>query len=169
MRFQQYRSALVTGALCCAFGGAQAGPVQVKEEVLLAATPAQVWAVIGDYAGLASWHPAVAKTGIVQGKNNQRGAVREVETRDGARLIESLQRMQPGRSMTYRIVESPLPVSDYQSTLSVQAQGKGSRVIWKSRFNAINSPEMDDAKVKALVAGIYRAGFDGLKERLGGR
>ena len=53
--------------------------------------------------------------------------------------------------------------------LLVAEMGKGSRVVWKSRFNAINSPEMDDAKVKALVAGIYRAGFDGLKEKLGER
>ena len=169
MRFEQCRGVLVAGVFSLVCGVAQAGPVQVEEEVLLAASPAKVWAVMGDYAGLAGWHPAVAKTGIVRGKNNQRGAVREFETRDGARIIESLQSMQPGRSMTYRIVESPLPVSDYQSTLSVQAKGKGSRVVWKSRFNAINSPEMDDAKVKALVAGIYRAGFDGLKEKLGER
>ena len=169
MRFEQCRGVLVAGVFSLVCGVAQAGPVQVEEEVLLAASPAKVWAVMGDYAGLAGWHPAVAKTGIVRGKNNQRCAVREVETRDGARIIESLQSMQPGRSMTYRIVESPLPVSDYQSTLSVQAKGKGSRVVWKSRFNAINNPEMDDAKVKALVAGIYRAGFDGLKEKLGER
>lgn len=36
-----------------------------------------------------------------------------------------------GHSMTYRSLESPLPVKDSVAPLSVQPEGKGSRIVWK--------------------------------------
>lgn len=128
--------------------------------------PAAVWKVVGGYGALQEWHPAVAAAEISKGKDNARGAVRTITTKDGAKIVEELLAYDDkGRSMRYRIVESPLPVKDYVSTLAVKAEGKGSRIVWKSEFQ--RAGEVDDAKAKEIVAGIYRAGFDGARAKLG--
>lgn len=143
-----------------------AGNLHVEETTTLDAPPAVVWQAIGKFSSLA-WHPVVAQTQLTAGQDNKKGAVRKVTTRDGAVIVEKLQALDAGaRRMRYEIVESPLPVAHYVSTLSVQAAGKGSRITWKSDFDAVHSEAVDDAKAKDLVAGIYKAGFDGLREQL---
>lgn len=145
-----------------------ADALHVEETATLAAKPAKVWAKIGDFSGLTGWHPAVAKTTITTGKDNKIGAVRSVETKDGAVLIEELLARDAGKlSMRYRIIDSPLPVRGYVSTLSVEPAGKGSRIVWKSDFTAVASATVDDAKAREIVAGIYKAGFAGLRDVLG--
>jgi len=48
--------------------------------------------------------------------------VRVLTTKDGAKITERLDRYQPKIfSYTYRITDSPLPVTDYVSTLQVKA------------------------------------------------
>lgn len=139
--------------------------LKVEESTSVAAPPAAVWKVVGDYAGLQDWHPAVASTEITKGKDNVRGAVRVLTTKDGAKIVEELLAYDgKGRSMRYRIKESPLPVKDYVATLAVKPEGKGSRIVWKSEFN--RAGEVDDAKARDIIAGIYRAGFDSARAKL---
>ena len=127
-----------------------------------------MWKVIGNFIELATWHPAVARTALVGGANNEPGAVRSIETKDGAIIVEELLAYDAGRhSMRYQIMESPLPVRNYVSTLRVVAAGTGSRVAWASDFDAVHSDTVDDAKAREIVAGIYQAGFEGLRARLG--
>ena len=152
-----------------AIGSTHAADLAVKETAVVAASPDKVWAVLGKFSGLPGWHPAVAATDIVRGVDNERGAVRSVTTRDGARIVEELLAYDAGKhSMTYRIDASPLPVTDYVSTLAVVPSGKGSRITWQSRFKRDPAAaDVDDAKAKAIVAGIYKSGFDGLRTALG--
>jgi hypothetical protein len=72
------------------------------------------------------------------------------------------------RNMTYRIDASPLPVTDYISTLAVAPSGKGSKITWKSQCkrNPVDKV-VDDAKAQEIVAGMYKSGFDGLRTALG--
>ena len=57
-----------------------------------------------------------------------------------------------------------MPVSDYQSTLSVVAAGKGSKVVWKGSFKASG---VEDAKAREIFTGIYKAGFESLSKQFG--
>jgi mxaD protein len=149
---------------------AEAAPrLQVEESIAVAARPAEVWKLVGDFRGVDDWHPAVATSNLVKGTNNTQGAVRSITTKDGATIVEELLAFNGKEySMRYRIVESPLPVNNYVATLSVRAEGKGSRLVWKSRFERNAAPGVDDTKVREIIAGIYRAGFDGLRTRLAG-
>jgi len=162
------RFTVCLGAVC-AIGGVQAADLAVNETAIVAASPARVWAVLGKFSGLPGWHPAVAATDIVKGVDNRRGAVRSVTTRDGARIVEELLAYDAGKhSMTYRIDASPLPVTDYVSTLAVAPSDKGSKITWSSRFRRDPAArDVDDAKAKDIVAGIYKSGFDGLRTALG--
>lgn len=161
-------TALVVASFTAAAWAAPA--LKVEESVALDAPPEAVWKVIGDYAGLHQWHPAIASTEITKGKGNARGAVRTLVTKDGARIVEELLAYDAkGHSMRYRFLQSPMPVTDYQATLAVKPEGKGSRIVWKGEFNRTDA--VDDAKAKDIFVGIYRAGFDGARAKLaqGGR
>lgn len=156
-------------ATAFAISGAQAADLAVTETASVAASPDKVWAVLGNFSGLPGWHPAVAATDIVKGVDNHQGAVRSITTKDGARIVEELLAYNAGEhNMTYRINASPLPVTDYISTLAVTPSGKGSTITWKSQFNRDPAAkDVDDAKARDIVVGIYKSGFDGLRAALG--
>ena len=147
-------------------GSAFAGQtLSVEESITLPAKPAEVWKVVGNYGQLEAWHPVVAKTEITKGANNKVGAVRALETKDGAKIVEELLNYDGRKkSLRYKFIESPLPVSDYQSTLSVVAAGQGSKVVWKGSFKAKG---VEDAKAREIFTGIYKAGFEGLSKQFG--
>ena len=78
-------------------------------------------------------------------------------------------------SYKYRIIESPLPLQDYVSSISL-APGKGGGttvVTWVGNFKrknpADNPPEAEsDAGAVKLITGVYRAGLENLKTKLEG-
>ncbi len=146
--------------------------LHVTESITLDASPAQVWQIIGQFNDL-SWHPVVANTTITHGQPQTQGAIRQIETKDGAKLDEELLSLDTRQHrMRYRILNSPLPVANYVSTLSVHAAGKGSRVVWASRFQRKDehpAPGGDDASAKKTVSGIYSAGFTALQSKLSGQ
>ena len=143
--------------------------LKVKEQIEIAAPPAKVWEAVRDFSSLA-WHPAVGSTTLDKGTNNKKGAVRTVTTKDGAKLVEELLSHQDStRSLKYRIIESPLPVSGYVSTLVVKSAKGGSRVEWSSTFRRKDEKPAegaDNAGAKKAVSGIYTSGLAALKTQL---
>ncbi len=142
--------------------GALAGTLSVSEEVELAASPARTWAAIKDFQRWQTWHPAFATTEITKGGGNTKGTVRILATKDGAKFNEELlMHDATSRSYQYRIIESPLPISGYVSTIEVKESKLGSRVVWSSNFTV--NPGASDEAMKKTIAGVYRAGLDSLK------
>lgn len=136
--------------------------VSVSREVVLAVAPADVWKKVGDFNGLNNWHPAIAKSEIVKGNNNEVGAHRKLTLGDGAVIVEELAaRDDAGMTLTYTIVESPLPVTDYRSTITVAPDVDGkSKLTWGSTFKPAAGTER--AKAEEIIGGIYQAGIDNL-------
>ena len=95
----------------------------VVQSVDLAATPEQVWALIGSFGDL-SWHPLAAAVTLI---GTGIGQLRTTETIDGKRVIERLATDPTARSYSYTGV-SGLPVSNYTGKLSVTPKGAGSTV-----------------------------------------
>lgn len=140
---------------------APAEALSVSKEVSVKQAPAAVWAKVGDFNGLNNWHPAIAKSEIESGTNNQVGAVRKLTLGDGAVIREELvSRDDAAMSLSYKIVEGPLPVTDYLSSITVAADGEGSKVTWKGDFKAAAGAE--PAKVVEVIGGIYQGGLDNL-------
>lgn len=168
-------SSAVTFAAGCLFAAPALAerPVLSVEEQLDVQAPADVvWKSVGRFGDL-SWHPAVAKVEITQGKEGRKGAVRKVTTRDGAVIVEELlERSARTRTVRYRIIESPLPVADYVSTLKVSGDGDRASVSWSSTFRRKDEEAKqgaDDAAARKIVAGIYQSGLQSLKQRLASR
>lgn len=146
--------------------------LKVTEHIDISAPPAKVWEAVRNFDNL-GWHPAVATTTLDKGSNNKKGAIRTVTVKDGAKLTEELLAHQDSaHSLKYRIIESPLPVSNYVSTLVVKAAKGGSRVEWSSTFrrkDELAAEGADDAAATKAVTGIYTSGLDALKKQLEAR
>ncbi|QID19233.1 SRPBCC family protein [Nitrogeniibacter mangrovi] len=160
------RIAKAGAALACAgfaLGASAAGTLSVDASTLLKAPPAAVWHTVGNFGDL-NWHPVIASTEIIKGKAGHAGATRKLTTQDGAVIVEEeLSQDNAHRKYAYRIVESPLPVTDYVSELEVTPEGKGSRVSWRSHFKAKEG--VSDADAHDAIAGIYSAGFEALQKQ----
>lgn len=55
---------------------AEAAVLSVSKSTTIAASADAVWAKVKDFNGLGTWHPAIAKSEIAEGSNNEVGAVR---------------------------------------------------------------------------------------------
>lgn len=139
-----------------------AGNISVSKTIAIKAPAAEVWAKIKDFNALNGWHPAVSKDEIVDGDNNKVGAVRLLTLNDGGTIKEELQAWDDaGMTYSYKILESVLPVSDYESTIKVEPLGDGAcRVSWSGSFSA--GKGKDDQTARDTIGGIYDAGLENI-------
>jgi mxaD protein len=157
-------------------GSAWADPpkmLHVTETVEIKAPADKVWSTIKDFDSLNKWHPGFSNDQLVSGSNNTVGAVRKLTIKDGPSFTEKLLAFDDGKhSFRYMIVDSPLPIAHYSSTVAVTSQGNGmSKVTWRGQFRRKNTsdnpPEAEtDAGVTKLIQGVYRGGLDNLKKML---
>ena len=155
-----FRRILPVAALAFAAATMPGHALELKRSADIAAPPAKVWQTIGDFCGIGSWHPAI-ETCTPSEKDGMK--VRTLALKGGGTIKEEqLSRDDKVMSYTYTILESPLPVSDYKSTLSVAPEGSGSKVTWSGTFNAKGAPDTvaDDA-----IKGIYDSGLKALSEK----
>ena len=135
----------------------------------------KVWSAIKDFDSLNKWHPGFASDQIVKGDNNKPGGVRKLTVKDGPSFTEELLAFDEAKhSYRYRIIESPLPLRDYASRISVKPNAKGgSHVTWSGTFkrkSTSDTPpegENDEAAIK-LITGVYEGGLANLKKTLHG-
>jgi hypothetical protein len=131
----------------------------VADSVDLAASPDQVWAVIGKFGGM--WHPLIAK---IQLTGEGVGQLRRIETIDGKEIIERLEAMDNAQRLYRYTNVSGLGVADYTGTFGLKPKGSGSSVEWRVQFLADNQPTLI---VKTIVATLMKTGFEALTKRFG--
>ncbi len=119
----------------------------VKLSVPFPVAASEIWSRIGSFNALPDWHPAVERSELEDG-----GTIRRLHLVGGGEIVEKLEASEDGKSYTYSIVESPLPVMNYTSTLRVTegADGKA-EVEWSSNFDPVGSPE----EAAEVIQGIY--------------
>ena len=129
----------------------------------LKASAEDVWSVIGEFGDLDRWHPAaVACTAEQQGDT----LIRTITVPGGASLVEKLELLHSKQfTMTYSIVEGPLPVASYKSTLKLVPGDEDSCTVdWSGEFDASG---VDNETAEEVIRGIYTAGLDALQKRFG--
>ena len=163
------RIALLASGFAIAAVPAFAGDtLTVARSYKLPAAPGKTWAAIKDFGGVHTWMPAVEKTDISKGGHNKVGTVRVLGLKGGGGVSEKLTAYSgAGHSMSYKMLESPLPVVGYRSTLAVKpGKSGGSIVNWSANFKAKEGTP--DAEAKKVIEGIYDSSVDNLKKQLGG-
>jgi mxaD protein len=163
-------------AMCMMVSGyslAAAPKLGVTKTVTIDAPADKVWNAVKDFNGLNTWHPAIAKDEIVEGKNNTVGAVRLLTLKDGGTIKEKLLGFNAaGHQFKYSILEGVLPVSSYTSTVLVKSLGKGkSSVTWSGNFKRKNvgdkpAANENDKTATDTMGAVYQAGLDNLKKNL---
>jgi uncharacterized protein YndB with AHSA1/START domain len=124
-------------------------------------TVSAVWSLIGPFCAIKDWLPPVGTCTEKAGPAPERTLV----TKDGtATFIEAqTARSEADHSYSYTFKSSPMPVTDYVSTINVVAKSDGvSTVTWSSTF-VPNAGKEKDA-LEALT-GIYDAGLTPIKSK----
>jgi mxaD protein len=165
-------SAAVLALSALAAHGHGPTPQKIDESVTIAAPPAAVWAVVGNFADLAGWNPAVTASSADRG--NEAGSTRTL-TLPAGQVTEQLDDYDAAAmSMSYRSgTPDPkvLPASSYSGRLTVKPDGSGSRLGWQVRgyrADTGNDPAAgmdDESAVKALRA-LMRPGLDAVRARI---
>ena len=151
---------LPLAALALAASTVAGHALEVTRSADIAAPPAKVWQTIGEFCGIGDWHPAIEKC-VLSDKDGMK--VRTLSLKGGGTLKEEqVSRDDKVMSYTYTILEGPLPVTDYHSTLRVAKAGSGSKVTWTGTFKAKGAP--DTVAVDA-IQGIYESGLKALSDK----
>ena len=122
-------------------------------EIDIARGADDVWAVAGDFGGLAGWMPGIESCKV-------EGDVRTIEMSGmtiGERLVS---RDDAGRVLVYSIASGPAPVDHHEATITVTPAGEGSHVTW--------AVEVEPDTMLDLFTQIYQQSLDALKAHIEG-
>ncbi|WP_300756779.1 SRPBCC family protein [Janthinobacterium sp.] len=127
----------------------------------IAATPEQVWQLIGGFNSLPDWLPYIPSSTLSEG-----GQVRHLANPAGQAIVERLEAYDnAARRYSYSIIAAPFPAKDYRSTLQVDAitGSEHARVTWSGEFTPVG---VSEEEVISLFHGIYAAGLEALQQSL---
>lgn len=155
-------SSCFAGLIAAGLSISPALAIDLTESVDIGKPASEVWGAIENWCSIAAWHPVIA---ACEGYEDNGKTMRKLSTGDGGVLIEELTaRNEDEMSFSYVIIESPLPIADYASTMQVRENGEGATITWSSTYDAKG---VSDDEAFELMTGIYRAGLDQLKVQLG--
>lgn len=143
-------------------GIAPASAATISRSANVKASASAVWSLIGPFCAIKDWLPPVGEC-IEDGKAPP---TRILVTKDGKAAFVETQtaRSDAERSYSYTFLSSPLPVSNYTSTIKVTAQTDGSSTItWSGSYTP------DHGKEKAAseaLNGVYEAGLASIQAKL---
>src|SRR5882757_1198918 len=135
-------------------GVSAASAASLSRTIEVKGTPAAVWSAIGPFCAIKDWLPPVGIC-IEDGKTPR---TRTLVTKDGnAAFVErQTARNDMAHTYSYVFVSSPLPVTDYSSTIEVTAKGEGTSVVtWTGSYTPDSGKEKDASEA---LNGIYEAG-----------
>ena len=113
---------------------------------------ADVWAIVGDFGGLA-FLPGVDSVTVD-------GDVRTVGMGTMEVKEKLIARDDATRSITYSIIDGPMPIDHHEATITVTPQAEAAHVTWSV------STEPDEGA--AFLRDIYQGALDAVKQRLEG-
>src|SRR5262245_45552889 len=129
----------------------------VVESVEIAATPDEVWSLIGQFGG--AWHPLTARVRLTGAGIGQ---LRTIETLDGRKIVERLEAIDDAKRFFRYANIAGVPASHYAGVIEVRQKGSGSVAEWRVEFLANNKP---DIAIRTMVSTLVKTGLGSLKQR----
>ena len=125
---------------------------------------AALWAKFGGWCSIKDWHPAIAD--CVESTDGDK-KYRTLTLKDGGTIKELLLE-QKDNIYRYEMIESPLPVQNYQAQFSLTPDDDDEDEInfaWSAVFDAKGKP---DKEARDVIDGIFKAGLDNIKTMTSG-
>jgi hypothetical protein len=136
------------------------GKLSVEKTLVINASADEVWDFAGGWTSLDNLVPAGIASILSNG--NEVGSFRKVNLKGGG-IVEEIMINKGETRYTYIITKSPLPVSNYRSTLAVKDLGNGkSEFTWRSVFFADG---VSNAEATNTIAGLYEGALDVLHNK----
>jgi len=123
--------------------------------------PTAVWSIIGSFCAIKDWLPPVGMC-IEDGKSPP---TRTLVTKDVKVSFVEIEtwRNDKEHSYSYAFLSSPLPVTNYKSTIKVTAKGDGLSVVtWTGTYTPDSGKEKD---AMDALTGVYEAGLASIKAK----
>jgi hypothetical protein len=142
---------------------------KVVKSTIMDAPIEEAWAVLRDFNGHESWHPAIADSQIERGYPADKvGCVRRFHLADGSELREQLLTLSDLETcFSYCLLETPVPLFNYVAHVRLIPVTDGGRTFWQweSRFDT----RTGEAEQMSRLVGeqIYEAGFAAVKQHMG--
>jgi mxaD protein len=139
------------------------GKLTVTEIRTAATTPNRVWAVVGDFRGIGSWHPWAAQPArYPQGDPRAEGATRVLPLVSGGSMRDRLLEWDGTRmTLRYAAEDGDLSVTKFEATMRVTNNLNGtSNISWSAIFDAAEGTSEEQAI--AEVQEFFAAGLDAL-------
>jgi hypothetical protein len=136
---------------------------QSYASTVIAADAGEVWAFLRDFGNLAEWLPGISVCEIEGGGPPEPGAVRRIEGAAGLFRERLLSLDDEAGSLTYEILEGPLPVENYRATCRVAPVTDTGQafVEWYADFDAEDTAKM----AKIFTNGVFVPGLAALGKR----
>lgn len=139
---------------------------EVRATGTISAPVDEVWALVGDFGGIAGWLPTLISSELAPGATGtQIGDVRQC-TMDGSMTFPETQtaRSDADYTYSYTIPEGGLPMKNYASTIRLRAEGDQTVMEWTCVFDP--DPGMED-EISDMTRGAYQANIDAQRQRFG--
>lgn len=123
-----------------------------------------LWEKVGGWCAIQEWHPAVEKC-----EESKEGddTYRTLTLKGGGAIKEKL--VDTGTtSYRYEIIESPLPVKNYEAQFSVTPDDDDLdeiNVVWSATYDPADGK--DDKEARKTIDGIFKDGIDSIKAKYG--
>lgn len=130
----------------------------VQTSITIDAPAKDVWETVRAFGNIDHYTPPVTRA---ESDGDGVGMTRVLTLQDGVQVTERLEALDDEeRALSYVIVEAPLPVKDYVSTMAVRSAGEGRcEVTWECTF----APDgVSEEEVKPDLEALYAAGLQGL-------
>ena len=161
--------ALIAGAI--AVGPAIAASLAVGKKIEIKVDPkkmneerSSLWKSYGGWCALKEWHPAIANC-----EESSEGAdkFRTLTLKDGGKIKEKLLESKDN-FYRYEIIESPLPVKNYQAQFALTPDDDDEDEInfaWSAVFDPADGKEPKVAR--DTIDGIFKDGLNSIKSKVG--
>jgi Polyketide cyclase / dehydrase and lipid transport len=140
---------------------------KVYASAVIPAPASAVWAVVRDFNALPKWTKFVAESRIEHNLPADKvSCIRNFRLVNGGRIRERLLALSDYEmSCTYSILESPLGVENYVSTLRLIPVTETDQTFaeWTAEFDAV--PEREDKIAEDIGRDVFAAGLSALKTR----
>jgi len=126
----------------------------VSHDITIARTPDEVWALLGQFGGLDTWMAGVESC-VVEGKHRTVGLAGGMKAEE-----DEVSRDDAARTYSYTVDGSAMGITTWLATISVEADGEGSKATW--------ALEMEPGDLAETIGGVYAGALGHLKTHLEG-